>query len=102
MVLVFFSNPERNRERYRERGVNLYCLQDSAVACAYAQLAATSLGLGTCWVGSFEDRAVSEILGAPASWRPIAILPIGVPNDQPKPRERRKLADLVHDEKARR
>ncbi|MBI4026883.1 MAG: nitroreductase family protein [Verrucomicrobia bacterium] len=100
VVLIFFANPERNRERYRERGVSLYCLQDSAVACAYAQLAATALGLGTCWVGSFEDRAVSEILGAPASWQPVAILPIGQPADKPRPRERRPLSNLAHHEKA--
>ena len=100
VVLVFFANSARNREQYRERGASLYCLQDSAVACAYAQLAATALGLGTCWVGSFEDRVGSEILGAPASWQPVAILPIGHPADKPRPHERRPLNDLVHHEKA--
>jgi nitroreductase len=102
VVLVFLANPDRNRAKYGTRGADLYSLQDTTIACTYAQLAATATGLGTCWVGAFDEDKVREIVGAPAAWRPVAILPIGVPADATKPRERRALKDLVHHEQARR
>jgi nitroreductase len=58
--------------------------------------------LGTCWVGAFDEDKVRQIVGAPAAWRPVAILPIGVPSEAAGVRERRALGDLVHDEQVRR
>ncbi len=101
VVLVFVANPERNTWRYGRRGTELYCLQDATIACAYAQLAAVALGLGSCWVGAFNDDAVRKVVGIPANMRPVAVLPIGVPADMPEPRERRPLSDLVHEEELR-
>ena len=95
VVLVFFTT-DRNREKYGQRGVEFFAVQDSAIAVAYAQLAATALGLGTCWIGAFDDAEVRAITGAPVGWRPVAILPVGEPADAPKPRERRALKDIVH------
>lgn len=97
VVLVFVANPERNR-RYGKRGAELYCVQDATIACSYAQLAATALGLGSCWIGAFDDDKVREVVGIPQNMRPVAILPIGVPEDMPEPKERRPLGDLVHEE----
>lgn len=97
VVLVFCANPDRNREKYGARGAERYCVQDASIACAYAQLAATAQGLGTCWIGAFEEADVQRILKVPATWRPIAILPVGVPADVAKPRARRPLTNLVHD-----
>lgn len=97
VVLVFVANPERNR-RYGKRGAELYCVQDATIACSYAQLAATALGLGSCWIGAFDDDKVREVVGIPQNMRPVAILPIGVPADMPEPKERRPLGDLVHEE----
>jgi nitroreductase len=97
VALVFFANPDRNRGKYHERGADLYSVQDATIACAYAQLAATEAGLGTCWVGAFEDDAVRQAVAAPSSWRPVAILPIGVPAATAGQRTRRALTDLVHE-----
>ena len=101
VVLVFCANPDRNRAKYGVRGTERYCVQDASIACAYAQLAATALGLGTCWIGAFDEADVHRIINAPAAWRPVAILPVGVPADAPKPRGRRALAELGHPEPPR-
>ena len=101
LALVFLANPGRNQAKYGSRGAELYSVQDATIACAYAQLAATASGLGTCWVGAFDEDAVREIVGAPPTWRPIAILPIGVPAEAAGGRERRPIGDLVHTEQAR-
>ena len=100
VALVFLANPDRNRGKYGERGAGLYAVQDATIACAYAQLAATNAGLGTCWVGAFDDDEVRDAVGAPAAWRPVAILPLGTPAETARPRQRRSLTDLVHHEQA--
>ncbi len=40
-------------------------------------LAATALGLGSCWVGAFRESAVAEALELPRHLRPLALIPIG-------------------------
>ncbi|MBI3097242.1 MAG: nitroreductase family protein [Planctomycetes bacterium] len=94
-MLVFFANPARTSGRYGCRGIELYCLQDASIACAYAQLRATDLGLGSVWVGSFEDAAVRAAVGAHERLLPVAILPIGHPAESPEPTPRRGVEDLV-------
>lgn len=95
VVLVFCANPERSAGRYRERGVRLYCVQDATIACTFAMLAATALGLATVWVGAFDDAAVASIVGR-EDLKPVAILPMGYAGETPAPTSRRSLADLVH------
>ena len=102
VALVFLTNPDRSRSKYGQRGAELYATQDATIACAYAQLAATALGLASCWVGAFTDDPVRAVVGAPAHWRPVAILPIGHPADPRRPRERRGVIDVTHQEQVRR
>lgn len=96
VVLVFCANQPLSSAKYRERGARLYAVQDATIACAFAMLAATALGLGTVWVGAFDDAAVQHVLGT-RDLLPVAILPIGYPAEQPAPTPRRSLSDLVHD-----
>lgn len=97
IVLVFCANPLRNRTRYGERGRDLYAAQDATIACAFAMLAATALGLATVWVGAFGEDDVRRILGASRHERPIAMLPVGAPGEAPARPPRRSLDDLVHE-----
>ena len=95
VALVFCANPERSAVKYHERGAQLYSVQDATIACAFAMLAATALGLGTVWVGAFDDAAVQSVLHR-RDLLPVAILPIGYPAEEPEPTPRRSLDDLVH------
>lgn len=95
IVMVFWADPERSASRYSERGRQLFAVQDATLAAAYVQLAATSLDLGSCWVGAFNEQAVSRALGEPAGLRPVAILPIGFPAEQPERPARRPIEQIV-------
>jgi nitroreductase len=75
VVLVFCSDQERSASRYGSRGAQLYSVQDATIACAYAQLAATALGLGSCWIGAFDEKEVAKIIKTDK--RPVALLPVG-------------------------
>jgi len=96
VVLVFCAVPSRSAVRYTERGETLYCIQDATIACTHAMLAATALGLGSVWVGAFDEETVHQIIGAEPGHRPVAMLPIGFPNAEPRIRPRRKLEEIVH------
>ncbi|QWK18988.1 MAG: nitroreductase family protein [Hydrogenobacter thermophilus] len=95
-ILLFFANPERNVWKYGRRGLELYSLQDATIACAYAQLAATAMGLGTCWVGAFDENGLKQFLGVPGSWKPVSILTIGYPAEEPIRVPKRSVEDFLH------
>ncbi len=96
IVIVVCADPGRSAARYGERGANLYCLQDTAAAVENLHLAAVEMGLGTCWVGAFDEGRVAEVIGAPKGIRPVAIVPVGRPAESPPPRPRRSLEEVVH------
>jgi nitroreductase len=76
-----------------------YAVVDVAIVMDHIVLAATELGLGTCWVGAFNAQAAREILGLPEGVEPIVFTPLGYPADQPKPKERKPLDELVRYER---
>ena len=97
VVLVFCANEKRSSSRYGERG-KFYSLNDAIIATAYAQLAATALGLGSCWVGAFDDEEVSRILNLPSYVKPVAILPVGYPREKHIKTPRERIENFIHKE----
>jgi len=95
LALVFCANPSRSAKKYEQRGTTLYCVQDATIACAYAQLAVTALGLASVWVGAFNEEAVRAAIGVGHDLRPVAFLPIGYAAETPERRSRRALVELV-------
>ncbi|MBI4181248.1 MAG: nitroreductase family protein [Chloroflexi bacterium] len=73
-----------------------YSEVDVAIAIDHLILAATDLGLGTCWIGAFDPAAARQVLGLPDDVEPIVFTPLGYPNDEPKPKKRKALAEIVH------
>nr|MDO8082482.1 nitroreductase family protein [Candidatus Freyarchaeota archaeon] len=99
VVIVVCANKPRTARRYGDRGAELYSLQDTAAATENILLAATAMGLAGCWVGAFDDDAVSSVFGLPTYVRPVAILPIGVPGEFPRAPPRMPLSDVTHYDK---
>jgi nitroreductase len=95
VVLAFLADPHRSAAKYRRRGASMYCLQDASIACAFAHLAAVDLGLGSVWVGAFDDTAVMQALDVRPDLWPVALLPIGYPAETPGPTGRRPIEELV-------
>jgi nitroreductase len=95
VVIVVCAVPAESARRYRERGEQLYCLQDTAAAVENILLAATEHGLGSCWVGAFDEDAAARCLSLPAGWRPVAMVPVGWPAEEPRERQRRPLHEVA-------
>lgn len=83
---------------YGERGEKLYTIQESGACIQNMLLTAHSLGLGTCWIGAFDENAVREIIGVPDNVKPVGIITVGYPDEKPTS-NRRDLKDSVFREK---
>ena len=87
-------------EGWTRRDGKNYSEVDAAIAMDHLILAATSLGLGTCWVGAFDEGAAREILNIPDNVIPLIFTPLGYPASQAKPEKiRKKLENMVRYEK---
>ena len=54
---------------------------DLAITLDHITLTAVELGLGTCWIGAFNEEKVKEILGIPDEIRVVELMPLGYPSD---------------------
>ena len=68
---------------------------DVAIALDHMSLAATELGLGTCWIGAFNEQKVKEILGIPEETRVVQLMPLGYPSDASLIRKSRLQLDRI-------
>lgn len=79
-------------------GVN-YPWVDIGICGEHLVLAATALGLGTCWIGWIRPRVIARIVGWPRSVKPVAVITVGFPRDAATPTppaaRRRGLDELV-------
>ncbi len=96
-VLVVCTNARRIG-KYGARGRELFAVQDAAAATQNFLLAAYDSGLGTVWMGSFDEEAVRRILGIPGYARPVALVAVGWPAEKPPPPERLPLTEILHRE----
>ncbi|MEM2287308.1 MAG: nitroreductase family protein [Thermoproteota archaeon] len=83
VVIVYLVNIEE-ASAYGRRGVELYSLLDVGASMENLMLAATSLGLSTCWIGAFNERKVEEIVKAPSGYRAVSLTPLGYSDHTPR------------------
>ena len=58
-------------------------LVDIAIAVDHLTLAARAEGLGTCWIGSFDNAGLKQYLGVPDNYQVVALTPLGYPVGEP-------------------
>ena len=63
---------------------------DIGIALDHMTLQATHLGLGTCWIGDFNEKLVKELLEIPENVRIVALLTLGYPREKKIPKKKRK------------
>jgi nitroreductase len=97
VVLMFCVHARRSEVKYGQRGAELYALQDTTIACAYAELAIAALGLASVWIGALDPVAAARVTGVADEWKPLALLPIGYAVERPPATPRRPLEELVHE-----
>ena len=96
IALVVCINLKRSEHMYGELGRKHYSPQDASAAIENMMLAATALGLGTCWDSLFDKDIVKKMLNLPRDVEPFVILALGYPLKIPKPPPRRPLEEVLH------
>lgn len=76
---------------------DLSMLVDVTIAVSQLTLAARAEGLGTCWIGSFDNEAIKELLGIPEDVNVVALTPLGYPRGKgfSEPGLRKALSEIV-------
>ncbi|MBC7343944.1 MAG: nitroreductase family protein [Clostridia bacterium] len=72
-----------------------YYMLDAGIAMEHLVLAAYNEGLGTCWIGLFDEQALKVTLGVPEGVRIVALSPLGLADESPKARRRKSLEEVV-------
>jgi nitroreductase len=88
-VIVALGDPAVSKQWY---------LRDPMTAVEHMALEAVEQGLGTCWIGAFDEAEVRNILKIPESLSVVCILPVGFPDEAPAARSRKPLAQVFHKE----
>lgn len=68
---------------------------DVAIAIDHLMLAATEVGLGTCWICHFNAEKCAEYFNLSSNLEPIAMIPIGYPIPGTAPEKKRKTIDQL-------
>ena len=92
MTILVCADP---RESEVENGIPYY-VADAAIAFEHLCLAAHALGLGTCWMGWYDEAKIKAALAIPEPLRVVGFTPLGVPDQEPKPRPRKALTDIAY------
>ena len=77
-----------------ENGIEYY-IADTAIAFEHLCLAAQALGLGTCWMGWYDEVYLKQVLSLPDHIKIVGITPLGYPDQSPKQRPRKQLNEIV-------
>lgn len=91
LIVVACARPQASGNR---AGLQYFML-DMGIAVEHLILEAETLGLGTCWVGWFDEEAVRHALGIPPEVQVVALVPVGYPDEEPPARGRRGMEDIL-------
>lgn len=89
-LLIVLCGEARNRI-YRQ-----FLHEDVGLAGSQIMLQAHALGLGTCWIGGLDRKAIADVLKVPEHIEIVGLLTVGFPAEDPEPPARKPLADIVH------
>jgi len=91
---IVIAGVSLNPTRVMRCGVPAYAV-DLAIAMTGITLVAVARGLGTCWIGAFDQEEVKRILGVPDECKVVELMPLGYPADQAGTKSRKALGEVV-------
>jgi nitroreductase len=92
LIIVVCADPA---ESGVENGID-YFVADAAIAFTHLCLAAQALGLGTCWMGWYDEARLKVAAGVPENVRVVGVTPLGYPDQEPKARPRKELHEIAY------
>jgi SagB-type dehydrogenase family enzyme len=99
VFIAVVAEPEKAERYYGTRGARLYTIQGCAAAIQNMLLTAHSLGLGTCWIGAFDEDEIFRILNLPEEKSVQAVITIGYADETPQPPQKYRIEYMMFFEK---
>lgn len=53
-------------------------------------------GVGSCWIGDFVEGEVKKMLSIPERGKVVALISMGIPDEQPGPKPKKPIEEIVH------
>jgi nitroreductase len=106
VIIIVCGDPAESGSR---NDIKYYTV-DVSIAMEHLVLAATDVGLGTCWIGAFDEQKIKELLEIPKRIRVVALTPLGYPASKKgfietivkfitRGRKRKSLDEIIHYER---
>jgi len=73
-----------------------WAVVDATIAMQNMVIAGWTLGVGSCWIGAFNEKKVKESLKIPDRWKVVALVTLGYPSEQPKPKKKKAFEELFN------
>ncbi len=89
VVFAICAKPAESAAEYGKTGTELFCIQDTAAAVQNLLLAVHDMGYAAVWIGVVKEAEIAECLGLPRDERPLALVPVGLPDETPEPMVRK-------------
>jgi len=71
-----------------------WAVVDTTIAMQNMVIAAWTFGIGSCWIGACNEKKVKKLLKIPDKWKFVALLTLGYPAEQPKPRKKKSFEKM--------
>jgi len=91
-VIVCLADPDESANVGPFEGF----LVDLAIAIENMALTAWDLGIGSCWIGAFDEEQVKELFDVPDNLRVVSLLTLGYPDEKRGAKYRKSLDEIVH------
>lgn len=87
-VEMDMNDPSATAPVMDDNMIKAYLSLNTAIAIEHIALKAVDLGLGSCWIGRFDREKLKDTLRLDENIYPVMLLPVGYPDQAPKPRPR--------------
>jgi nitroreductase len=96
---VFIPFLKKGMASVKKEGLIMAATANVSIAVEHIVLQAVEIGLGTCWVRWYDDKKIKEILDIPDFVEVMALLPVGIPDENPEQRPRLSLDKITYAER---
>jgi nitroreductase len=71
-----------------------WAIVDATISMQNMVIASWTLGVGSCWLGDFNEKKVKELLRIPGKWKVVALVTLGYPDEQPKQKNKNPFEEM--------
>jgi len=79
----------------RDRIAGELSIISAAIALENMVIAAWASGVGSCWIGAFQNNKIKRLLAIPENWEIVGLIPFGYPAETPKPHTKKPLTEIT-------